>query len=126
MDGFNKGQVIINLLVNAIQAMRDGGNLQIGTEEWDEAGMPIGLRLYVQDSGPGIPPGDLAQLFKPFFTAHKPDGNGLGLWISQSLIERYDGKITVDSQPGKGSRFTLWLRCEPLSLERNHSDAHPI
>ena len=116
-------QVIINLLVNAIQAMREGGTLQIGSEDWDEAGMPIGLRLYVQDSGPGINPVDLAQLFKPFFTAHKPDGNGLGLWISQSLIERYDGKITVDSQLGQGSRFTLWLRCEPLAVERSQSES---
>lgn len=109
-------QVIINLFVNAIQAMPDGGVLKIWVEDWDEADMPLGIRLIVSDSGPGISEADLAQLFKPFFTAKKPGGNGLGLWVSQALVERYGGQITAASAPGKGASFTVWLRLEPQGL----------
>lgn len=107
-------QVLINLVVNAIQAMPEGGTLTLASEDWDEAGMPVGLKLIVGDTGHGIPAANQASLFEPFFTAQKPDGHGLGLWVSKSLVERYDGRITVDSQPGQGARFTVWLRCELL------------
>jgi signal transduction histidine kinase len=107
-------QVLINLMVNAIQAMPEGGVLTLAAEDWDEADMPLGLKLVVADSGLGISPEDQARLFKPFFTAKKPDGTGLGLWVSQSLIERYGGRISIDSEPGKGTRFVVWLRFEPL------------
>jgi signal transduction histidine kinase len=107
-------QVLINLMVNAIQAMPEGGTMTLAAEDWDEADMPVGLRLVVADSGLGITPEDQARLFKPFFTAKKPDGTGLGLWVSQSLIERYGGRISIDSEPGKGTRFVVWLRFEPL------------
>ena len=79
-------QVVINLLVNAIQVMPDGGVLKIDVEDWDEAEMPVGIRLTVSDSGPGISQTDLERLFEPFFTAKKPGGNGLGLWVSKNLI----------------------------------------
>ncbi len=107
-------QVLINLMVNAIQAMPDGGVLTLAAEDWDEADMPLGLRLVVADSGPGISDEDRERLFKPFFTAGKPGGTGLGLWVSQSLVERYGGRISVDSEPGRGTRFAVWLRFEPL------------
>jgi len=107
-------QVVINLLVNAIQAMPEGGVLRIAVDDWDEADMPVGIQLYVEDSGPGISQADLEHLFEPFFTAKKPGGNGLGLWVSKSLVERYGGQLTASSPPGAGARFTVWLRCEPL------------
>ena len=107
-------QVLINLLANAIQAMPEGGLLRLAAEDWDEADMPIGIRLSVSDTGPGIPPGEVERLFEPFYTAHKPGGHGLGLWVSKTLVERYDGRITVDGATGRGACFTLWLRCEPL------------
>ncbi len=107
-------QVLINLTVNAIQAMPDGGVLKLAAEDWDESDMPVGLRLVVADTGPGLTPAESERLFKPFYTARKPDGTGLGLWVSQSLVERYGGRITVDSEAGKGSRFSVWLRFEPL------------
>ncbi len=109
-------QVVINLFVNAIQVMPNGGVLKICVEDWDEADMPLGIRLIVSDSGPGISEADLAQLFKPFFTAKKPGGNGLGLWVSQALVERYGGRITAHSAPGKGASFTVWLKLEPQGL----------
>jgi signal transduction histidine kinase len=111
-------QVLINLLVNAIQAMPEGGVLVLAAEDWDEADMPVGLKLVVADTGPGLTAAERDSLFKPFYTAKKPGGTGLGLWVSLSLIERYGGRISVDSEPGQGSRFTVWLRFEPLALER--------
>jgi len=108
-------QVVINLLVNAIQAMPEGGVLRIAVDDWDEADMPVGIQLYVEDSGPGISKADLERLFEPFFTAKKSGGNGLGLWVSKNLIERYGGHLTATSAPGAGARFTVWLRCEPLA-----------
>jgi signal transduction histidine kinase len=109
-------QVLINLMVNAIQAMPEGGVMTLAAEDWDEGDMPLGLRLVVADSGPGISEQDCERLFQPFFTAKKPGGTGLGLWVSQSLVERYGGKITVDSAPGRGTQFAVWLRFEPLAL----------
>ncbi|MDP3540147.1 MAG: cache domain-containing protein [Azonexus sp.] len=109
-------QVLINLMVNAIQAMPEGGVLTLAAEDWDEADMPVGLRLVVSDSGSGISQEDRERLFQPFFTARKPDGTGLGLWVSQSLVERYGGWISVDSTPGRGTQFAVWLRFEPLPL----------
>lgn len=111
-------QVLINLMVNAIQAMPEGGILTLAAEDWDEADMPLGLRLVVADSGSGISHEDRERLFQPFFTAKKADGTGLGLWVSQSLVERYGGWISVESKPGRGTRFAVWLRCEPLAHDR--------
>lgn len=108
-------QVIINLLVNAIQAMPDGGRLKVAVDQWDEADMPVGICLSVTDSGPGISPADQERLFEPFFTAKKPDGNGLGLWVSKNLVERYGGRLTASSPGERGASFTVWLRCEPLA-----------
>jgi signal transduction histidine kinase len=108
-------QVVINLLVNAIQAMPDGGVLKIGVEDWDAADMPVGIRVVVSDTGPGIAQADLDKLFEPFFTAKKPGGHGLGLWVSKNLVERYGGRLTASSTVGQGASFVVWLRCEPLS-----------
>jgi len=110
-------QVLINLMVNAIQAMPEGGVLTLAVEDWDEADMPLGLRIIVGDTGPGLSAQEQASLFKPFYTAKKPGGTGLGLWVSLSLVERYGGRISVESVPGSGSRFTVWLRAEPLAPE---------
>jgi two-component system, NtrC family, sensor kinase len=107
-------QVVINLLVNAIQAMPDGGLLKIVVEDWDEADMPVGIRVIVSDSGPGIGQADLDKLFEPFFTAKKPGGHGLGLWVSKNLVERYGGRLAAASSVGQGAQFAVWLRCEPL------------
>lgn len=107
-------QVLINLLVNAIQVLPEDGRLTLASEDWDESDMPIGLRLSVSDNGPGIPPEVLPHLFEPFFTTRQEDGHGLGLWVSRSLIERYGGHLTATSTPGHGATFTIWLRCEPL------------
>lgn len=110
-------QVLINLMVNAVQAMPGGGTLTLSTADWLEDGRPVGVRIDVTDSGAGIAPEVLAHIFNPFFTTKKSDGTGLGLWVSLGLVERYGGRITAQSTPGAGATFTLWLLREPKTPE---------
>jgi signal transduction histidine kinase len=107
-------QVLVNLLVNAIQAMGEGGYLRLAAEDWDVAGYPAGIVIQVADTGPGIAPEMLDRIFDPFYTTKRGAGTGLGLPISASLLRRYGGKISVDSQPGSGSTFSVWVPLEPL------------
>lgn len=110
--GFNRQelqQIVINLLINAIQAMPNGGALRLTTRD-----LPDGVSLTVQDSGSGLSPAVMERLFRPFFTT-KNDGNGLGLWISVGLVERYGGSLVGGnrSDGGTGAAFTLNLLSEP-------------
>ncbi|MBK6294196.1 MAG: cache domain-containing protein [Rhodoferax sp.] len=111
-------QVVINLLVNAIQAMPEGGTLTLRTRDWIDGQAshgthPKGACIEVQDSGAGLSQAALDKLFKPFFTT-KNDGNGLGLWISLGLVERYGGRITAENLSDSGGAcFTVWLLTEP-------------
>lgn len=104
-------QVLINLIVNAQQAMPDGGLLTATLDDWDDAdGRPLGLRLRLRDSGHGVPAALRERLFQPFVTGRR-DGTGLGLWISRSLIERYGGELALLPTEG-GACFELRLRSE--------------
>ena len=110
-------QVIINLLINAIQAMPRGGELKLLTRDWGpsaaDGAEAVGAMLVVQDSGSGLSPEVRDRLFRPFFTT-KNDGNGLGLWISQGLVERYGGGISADNRTdASGASFTVRLLTEP-------------
>jgi signal transduction histidine kinase len=96
-------QVIGNLVVNAWQAMPDGGKLTISTRQIKEM-----LAVTVIDTGVGIPPENLKRLYEPLFTTKK-SGIGLGLPVSLKLAEANGGRIHVQSQVGKGSKFTLFL-----------------
>ena len=111
-------QVLINLAVNAVHAMAGGGRLTFVTEDWEDKGVRIGVR----DTGAGIPPEHLARVFDPFFTTKKTQGTGLGLSISLALIERYGGTISVDSRPGEGTVFSVFLLAEPVFRERDNLD----
>jgi two-component system, NtrC family, sensor kinase len=97
-------QVLVNLLVNALQAMPDGGELLLQTADWGEHG----VTLSVADSGPGVPPELLDRLFEPFVT-RKPEGTGLGLWISRNLVERYGGDIILRNRPQGGAEVSVYL-----------------
>jgi PAS domain S-box-containing protein len=107
-------QVLINIILNATQAMPDGGNLTIITSVAD--GIEIGealkktVRIDIRDTGVGIPRENLGKLFTPFFTTkEKGKGVGLGLPVVHGIIERHKGKIEVDSQPNVGTTFTIYL-----------------
>lgn len=99
-------QVMINLITNAIQAMETDGKLIIRTQQGDDRW----IKIMVIDNGTGITPENMDKLFTPFFST-KADvkGVGLGLWISYRIIENHGGKIIVDSQPGHGSTFSIYL-----------------
>ena len=105
-------QVLINLIVNALQAMPDGGRLTLTSRDWLEEGRRIGAEIAVCDTGQGIAAEDLSRIFDPFFTTKKGSGTGLGLSISYAIVERYGGHISVTSQPGQGACFTVHLRSE--------------
>ncbi|HUW34432.1 MAG TPA: ATP-binding protein [Planctomycetota bacterium] len=96
-------QVILNLLVNAIDAVPRGGAIRITTRADHE-----GATIAIADNGPGIPKDVLPRIFDPFFTT-KIGGTGLGLSISQSIIDEHGGRIDVQSEEGKGTTFTVWL-----------------
>jgi len=105
MDREQMKQVILNFLLNAVQAMTKGGLLALKgsiprNDRW--------IRLLIQDSGMGIPREDLNKLFDPFFST-KEGGIGLGLSIAHRIIDQHHGKIEVESTPGKGTLFTVWL-----------------
>ncbi len=99
-------QVLVNLMVNAIHAMAQGGTLRLATLE-----SSAGVEIVVADTGPGLAPDLLAQLFQPFVT-RKRDGTGLGLWISRGIVERYGGDIVASNREGGGAVFTVRLKAE--------------
>jgi signal transduction histidine kinase len=126
--GFNRQelqQVIINLLINAIQVMPEGGTLRLATTDWCTADSALcGAELSVQDTGPGLAPAVQERLFRPFFTT-KNDGNGLGLWISQGLLERYGGSITASNRSdGRGATFSVRLLTEPRAPDAARAGTH--
>ena len=124
-------QVLMNLCVNARDAMPDGGLLQIKAaggvwtsadqQKWNQSGNYI--RVSVSDSGTGIPPEILAHIFEPFFTT-KDEGKGTGLGLSTvlSIVQKNGGRIEVESTPGDGTTFHVFLQeCEPK--QQNEEDA---
>ncbi len=96
-------QVFINLLVNGIEAMDDGGSISITTEKWVGS---VGIRI--TDEGSGIGEEDLLRIFEPFYTT-RDRGSGLGLAISYRVVEAHQGEIWADSIPGKGTTFVVKL-----------------
>lgn len=101
-------QVIVNLIVNAIHAMPDGGSLSLRTSDATQEEKP-GVHIDVVDTGVGMTPEVMQKIFDPFFTTKRQQGTGLGLSISQTLVTRQGGKIYAESEPGKGTMFTIWL-----------------
>src|SRR5260370_38194936 len=97
-------QVIINLVMNA----RDAGAHLVRIETSRAPGRSDQLRLSISDDGSGIESESLRRLFEPFFTT-KPKGTGLGLWLSQRIIQDHGGTIPSESEPGKGTTFIITL-----------------
>ena len=100
-------QVLLNLFLNGIQAMQNGGELKVVISQ---AEAPDEVRIDVIDNGPGIPPENIDRVFDPFFTTKKEGaGTGLGLSVSHSIIRKNGGRMLVQSQPNQGACFTLIL-----------------
>ena len=102
-------QVILNLCLNAIQAMPDGGRLSILVNQ----GKLNGVQLEVEDAGSGIAADRLRRIFDPFYST-KVDGIGMGLAVAYRIVREHQGEIQVKSEVGKGTRFSIWL---PIKLK---------
>lgn len=100
-------QVFFNVIINAIQAMKDGGTLMLQTDLVEKDGREF-VRVLIGDSGPGIKAEDLENIFTPFFTT-KTQGTGLGLAICRQLMEQQEGTLTVKSRLGEGTRVVINL-----------------
>ncbi|MFH1147450.1 MAG: ATP-binding protein [Pseudomonadota bacterium] len=109
------GQVVNNVVMNAQQAMPDGGTIEISAEniiigEGEMFPLDAGryIRVSIEDHGSGIPPEHLEKIFDPYFTT-KQEGRGLGLAVCHSIVKKHGGKIDVESTMGKGSTFRIYL-----------------
>ncbi len=132
MDPDQIQQVCLNLMINALQATPPGGTLSVSVAQKindnglkEKTTIPIEtesvLEITFRDSGKGVPEEDIQSIFEPFFTK-KTKGTGLGLFISQKIVQEHGGEITVESKVGKGSIFTVYL---PMLLsEHNDSTSH--
>jgi len=129
VDSGQISQVINNLVINADQAMPNGGVIMISVEESmidSDMNLPVSpglyLKLTIKDEGIGIKKDQLPRIFDPYFTT-KSAGSGLGLATTYSIIKRHDGHIEVESEPGRGTSFIIYL---PASMEspsdRSESD----
>jgi two-component system NtrC family sensor kinase len=104
-------QAVVNLLLNAMEAMGKGGTLVVETGTSD-GGRTV--EIAVEDSGPGISPEHLAKIFDPFFTT-KEKGTGLGLSVVYGIVQRHGGRIDVESPAGHGARFVIRLPATPAA-----------
>jgi two-component system NtrC family sensor kinase len=108
-DGNRLKQIFINLIMNALQAMENGGALLLRTSMPDDDSVEI----QIADTGTGIPAESLGRIFEPFYTTKTAEeGTGLGLYITKTITERCGGRITVQSVEGEGTTFTITF---PLS-----------
>ena len=101
-------QVSLNLILNALQAMPDGGRLTITTDACDDVHGNEITEIRFADTGCGIPPENLKKIFSPYYST-KEQGFGLGLSLTHNIIHKHRGKIAVSSEKGKGTMFTIQL-----------------
>jgi two-component system cell cycle sensor histidine kinase/response regulator CckA len=112
-------QVFVNLYLNAVDAMPEGGKLTVTAKTEPLGGSAPAVLITVADSGFGIDETDLPKIFNPFFSAKKGRGMGLGLSISERIIKNHRGKIGLESQPGTGTTFKIHL---PLDRKESQQD----
>jgi PAS domain S-box-containing protein len=98
-------QVFLNLVINATDAMPEGGQLRLRTERTRSKN---GVRVVFADTGTGIPPDMLPHIFEAFYST-KSEGLGMGLFVCQGIVEQHGGRIEVESEPDAGTTFTVWL-----------------
>ncbi len=109
VDSNQMKQVLLNLVHNALQAMPGGGEMRILTESVSRNGRDW-IVVSVMDTGVGIPQTEQARIFEPFYTTKgNQGGTGLGLSVTYGIVTDHSGQIEVESQPGMGAKFTVWL-----------------
>ena len=130
-DGGHIRQVVNNLVINAQQAMPEGGTVALRCENKYltlEEGQPLNpgpyLKITVKDHGVGIRKDQLNRIFDPYFTT-KDQGNGLGLATSYSIVKRHDGHISVESEPGLGTEISVYLPALPLMAQSEKKAIEP-
>jgi two-component system NtrC family sensor kinase len=115
-------QVLLNLIINARDAMEGKGTIAVSVKQWRDKG---GIHIAVKDHGCGIEMENLKHIFEPFFSTKGDRGNGLGLAVVRSIIHEHGGTVTVDSQPDCGSVFSIYLpptnRAQKTGEGRIHS-----
>ena len=104
-----KTAALMALLINACEAMENGGTITVRTRTWEG-----GEVLEVEDNGPGMPPDVAARAFEPFFTTkNATSGVGLGLAVVYGIVRRHGGRVELKTAPGQGCRFTIYLSSTP-------------
>jgi PAS domain S-box-containing protein len=113
IDEGQAAQVFINIILNALDAMPDGGHLQISTSQGKDDQDRDSIQVSFADTGSGIPQNELVKIFDPFYTTKEiGKGTGLGLSVSYNIIKRFKGDITVDSEVNRGTVFTIIIPIE--------------
>ncbi len=108
MDRQKLAHAFMNILLNAIQAMPEGGRLTVRADTASASADGRRIRVRITDSGPGIAPANLDRIFEPYFTT-KEGGTGLGLALAYKIVQEHQGTIRAESQPGAGATFTVTL-----------------
>jgi PAS domain S-box-containing protein len=135
VDRSQIGQVVQNLVINAMQAMKNGGIIRVGLRnaevaEGQQPPLPAGryLELSLADTGTGISAEHIARIFEPYFTT-KEQGTGLGLATVYSITRKHQGHVAVESEIGKGTTFRLWLpaaKMSPSTPQEGRSALEPM
>ncbi len=113
VDEGQMSQVFINILINALDAMPNGGKLKVATHQGHDDHGNHSIMVEFTDSGVGIPSRELQKIFDPFYTTKEPGkGTGLGLSLSYNIVKRFKGDIKVESEPNRGTVFTIILPVE--------------
>jgi len=113
-------EVLVNLVHNALDALPQGGTVRLHTEATERE-----VILTVSDTGMGMPPRVRSRIFDPFFTTKGPKGSGLGLSIAYTIVARHRGQITVESEPGQGTTFTIQLPADAAAAEVERAPVPP-
>jgi len=113
-------QVLVNMSINAVHAMSPGGVLTITTRAGGDGDL---VEVEVKDNGKGIPPQYISHIFDPFFSTKGVQGTGLGLSVSYGIIRNHNGNIRVDSEVGKGTKFTVELQAYKQFEEEGYGSA---